>query len=305
MSFGSIEDQPLIVSALKRALETNRLPHGLLFLGPRGAGQRRAAVELAKALFCGNKKSSEACDACVQCRQADSLVHPDLVVLEPAPGSSVIKVEEIRAVIARAYLKPLQASAKVFIIDPADSMNEVSQNAILKTLEEPPGKTFFVLIAAGAEGLLPTVRSRVQTLHFLPVRRKASDGESEKLDSQVFKFILHEIDGLGGVEGGGSLSVPDLSKRERADVAELLNFLTERFRELLLLRIGADEAAGVPRSQELERYADAFEEDELAERIELLSEMREKILSNLNTKLVMSVLWDTLIQAKRGRYAGK
>ena len=291
MSFKELaERQSAVTGRLVSTLRKGRLPHAILFSGPPDAGQRQAAAELAKALFCENASDSQVCGVCVHCRQVDANTHPDFFTLGPEDDSRVIKIEEVRALIGRANLKPFQASAKVFVIEPAECMNDFSQNALLKTLEEPPGKTFFILISYASEKLLPTVRSRVQTFYFLPPEEmSAGDPELEEDKRLVLQGVLH---GLGR---GAGLSVPDLSKHEREEVTQVLDFVIGVFREMLLLHEGAGKmvAPSVDRSDR-ENAASRLGEERLLETLEILAEFREKIAESVNLKLALSVLWETL-----------
>ncbi|PIU39874.1 MAG: DNA polymerase III subunit delta', partial [Candidatus Omnitrophica bacterium CG07_land_8_20_14_0_80_50_8] len=166
MPFQKIANRPNVIPALRGAFEKGRLPHALLFQGPVNSGQREAAVELAKICFCENKKELAPCGSCAHCRQVNQNTHPDFFVLALGDEARELKVEAIRDLIAKANYKPFSACAKIFVIDQADRMNEIAQNAFLKTLEEPPGRTVFVLISSSPQQLLATIRSRVQTLHF-------------------------------------------------------------------------------------------------------------------------------------------
>src|SRR3989338_5118460 len=113
MSFNEIEGQDEVVEFLKKALEKNHLPHGLLFQGPANTGQRKVSEELAKMVFCENKKEGDSCGACIHCLQVGKNRHPDFIVLGPGEASAVIKVEETREIMGKANLKPFQASGKV------------------------------------------------------------------------------------------------------------------------------------------------------------------------------------------------
>ncbi len=288
MSFQKINNQPGVVAALKSALEKERLPHALLFQGPENSGQREAAAELAKAIFCENKKGSEACGSCYHCRQIDQNAHPDFFVLELAEDARELKVEEIRNLISRANFKPFSASAKVFVIDRADRMNDIAQNAFLKTLEEPLGRTVFVLISSSPQQLLATIRSRVQTLHFMPIADvQASDPDQQKFIRSVLEYVLYHAD--------QPLKAPDLSKLSREELSGIFDRLMEFYRDLLLIKAGAAEVLGSEEGLfEKERLSQNFNEEELEKRIEFFSEMKEKISENLNVKLVLSFLWETL-----------
>lgn len=291
MSFSSLKVQPRVISILKGALRSSHLPHAFLFSGPVDSGQRQVAFELAKAVFCENKKDFESCDTCFHCRQVDKASHPDLMIVEPAEDSRFIKIERIRELIGMANLKPFQANSKFFVIDSAEKMNEDAQNALLKTLEEPQGRAYFILITSSQDELLPTVRSRTQILGFVPDSvRTELDPDVEKLKKEVLSYALRAED--------SQQRPPDLSKTDRETIAGVLDFLMEYFRELLLLRVGAGELIGASLSLgEKERRAGEYHEETLEQKIEILSEFKEKIRQNVNIKLAQSVLWDSLGKA--------
>ena len=285
MSFKDIKDQPAVVSTLESALVNNRLPHALLFAGPRDAGQLEAAFALTKALFCENRKGAESCGLCVQCRQVDQKSHPDLVVLEPEEDSRFIKIEAVRELIARANLKPFQANSKVFVIDGAERMNETAQNALLKTLEEPEGKTVFILISSSSDELLVTIRSRAQTLYFVPAGNAGeTDPETQELQKEILGYLLY-----GASQGA---KTPDLGKVDRETLGTVFDFLIAYFRDALLIGAGAGKILVAPQNlSEKEVLARSLGPEPLTEKIELLSEFKEKILESANVKLALSVLW--------------
>ena len=280
-----------MIEALKRAMEKDRLPHALLFQGPAGCGQREAAAELAKAIFCENKKGLESCDACYHCRQISQNTHPDFSLLEPEEDARDIKVEEIRQLIERASFKPFSANAKVFVINQAERLNTIAQNAFLKTLEEPLGRTTFVLISSSPEGLLATIRSRVQTLHFVPVTvPQPLEAEDGQLIRAVLEYVLQYF--------SEPLKAPDLSRLSREELSRVLDRLMEYHRELLILKQDAGEILGDQETLfEKEKFSKQFSEEELEERIEWFAEVKEKINENLNVRLTLSILWDSLASA--------
>ncbi len=291
MSWAELSRQSHIVSVLKGALEKNRLPHGFLFLGPAGSGQMEMALELTKTLFCADPKDLNACGACLHCRQVDKRSHPDLMIFEPEGDSATIKIEAIRDLIGKANLKPFQAACKVFVIDQAECMNDIAQNALLKTLEEPQGRSFFILITAHPDLLLETIRSRAQTLNFRPAETKDEWEEEEaQLRNEVVSYALNVIG-----TGGGGAAAPDLSKTDRQLVARILDDLIDTLRDALVLKIGVNDilsrADDLPAKRAL---AGRLEAEELEEAIERTAEFREKILNNVNVRLATGVLWESL-----------
>jgi len=169
MRFDDFIGNRTILARLRTRLREGRFPHGLLFGGPEGVGKRTAAVMFAKALNCSEAESGDFCDACAQCRKIDAGVHADVVLVRPEEEGSAIKIAQIRDLLETLALRPLEGKHKVYIIDPADAMNDAASNALLKGLEEPPDDTSFMLVSSNPQALLATVRSRCQTYPFGPL----------------------------------------------------------------------------------------------------------------------------------------
>jgi DNA polymerase-3 subunit delta' len=173
MPFRSIIGHRRIVSLLARALARETLPPALLLAGPAGVGKRRLATALAEAINCLNPLSPdglerEACGVCASCKRIARGVHPDVIIVEPGDSGS-IKIEQIRDVVERAGYRPFEGRRRVVIVDEADALVQAAQHALLKTLEEPPSASVFVLVSSMPDALLPTVRSRCPRLRFGPL----------------------------------------------------------------------------------------------------------------------------------------
>ncbi len=183
---------PWLEQPLGEALRTRRA-HALLIHGPQGVGQFELALALAQAWLCDAPDApvakARACGVCASCRLVQARSHPDLLVVLPealreslgwsidAQGddgmaektakskpSKEIKVEAVRAVVAFAQTSSARGRGKVVVLHPAERMNAVAANTLLKTLEEPAGDMRFVLSSARPDALLPTVRSRCQAV---------------------------------------------------------------------------------------------------------------------------------------------
>lgn len=140
-----------------------RLSHAYMLIGPDGDGRERAVKRLAASLLCAEPDAP--CMRCRDCRKIMNGVHPDLIAVERQTDDKgrlrqEVLVGQIRAVTSDAYVAPNEAIRKVYVIREADRMNTEAQNALLKALEEPPGHACFLLCAAAADALLPTIRSR-------------------------------------------------------------------------------------------------------------------------------------------------
>ena len=165
MPFRDVTGHRRVVELLLRAIGRDALPPSLIFAGPDTAGKRSTALALAQTVNCTAPRDGDACGACVQCTRIARHVHPDVTVVEPGDSGS-IKIEQVRDVVDRAGYRPFEGKRRVIIFDDADALVVAAQNALLKTLEEPPSASVFVLATSRPDMLLPTVRSRCIRLTF-------------------------------------------------------------------------------------------------------------------------------------------
>jgi len=162
-----------IVSLLSRAVAHDTLPPSLLLAGQSGIGKRRVAMTIAATVNCLQPRTTpeferDACGECASCRRIGRGVHPDVILIEPG-DTGTIKIEQVRDVIDRAGFRPFEGRRRVVVVDEADAMVAPAQNALLKTLEEPPSASIFILVSSLPDALLPTVRSRCPRLRFSPL----------------------------------------------------------------------------------------------------------------------------------------
>jgi len=173
MPFRDVIGHRRIVALLARSIARESLPPSLIFTGPAGVGKRLTALAVAQALNCLAPTSTaafeiDACGACAACTRIARGVHPDVLIVEPGDNGS-IKVDQVRELIDRAAYRPFEGRRRAVIIDEADALVTAAQNALLKTLEEPPSRSVFTLVTARPDALLPTVRSRCPRLAFRPL----------------------------------------------------------------------------------------------------------------------------------------
>ena len=145
----------------RRALGRGRLSHAYLFVGPQGSGKGLFARELAKALFC---QDGEPCGACPSCLAVEHGNHPSVYVYGPAPGKQIVDIDTVRELSERTHYRT--SKVLVSILEGADLLNEPAANALLKTLEEPPGDALLILTARSTGSILPTIVSRCHRVLF-------------------------------------------------------------------------------------------------------------------------------------------
>lgn len=181
---------PWLEQPLQDALRRQR-GHALLIHGPQGIGQFELALTLGQAWLCETDAPKKPCGTCASCRMVQAHSHPDLLVLLPealrealgwgsdeeaseskAKPSKEIKVEAVRVAVTFAQSTSARGRGKVVLVHPAERMNAISANTLLKTLEEPPGVARFVLSCGAPDALLPTIRSRCQAV---PMALPATD----------------------------------------------------------------------------------------------------------------------------------
>jgi DNA polymerase-3 subunit delta' len=193
MPFRTITGHRPLLALLARATARGTLPPSLVFAGPEGVGKRLTATALAQALNCerpvkyGRQKTedgtedgtedtgNDACGECAACKRIARGVHADILVIEPGE-SGAIKLDQVREAIDRSAYRPFEGRRRLVVIDQADALIPEAQNALLKTLEEPPPASVFVLITDRPDVLLPTVRSRCQHLRFGPLTAREVAG---------------------------------------------------------------------------------------------------------------------------------
>jgi len=177
-----------------------RLPHALLLVGPSGLGKKQFAESMARSILCMQPSSTgEACGECHGCCLLKADAHPDFIKVSPETGQ-MIKIDQIRDVITSVSETPMQGGFRVIMITPAHAMNLAAASALLKTLEEPAGRTLFILISDNNLRLPATISSRCQNIIFaIPERTHALEWLQAQLDQSSLlieaELLLHLADG--------------------------------------------------------------------------------------------------------------
>ena len=181
-SFKDVVGHKDILKYISSAVENNRVSHAYILNGERGSGKKMLANLFAMTLLC-ETGDNEPCGKCHSCKQAESGNHPDIIrVTHEKPNS--ISVDDIRTQVNNTVdIKPYQGPYKVYIIPQADMMTPQAQNAILKTIEEPPSYAVFLLLTENAETLLPTINSRCVMLKLRNIK-----------DTLIKKYLMENLE---------------------------------------------------------------------------------------------------------------
>jgi DNA polymerase III subunit delta' len=257
--------QRRLAALLARSVARDALPPSLIFSGPAGAGMRDMAIAVAQSLNCltptGEGEERDACGTCAACTRIARGVHPDVMVVDPSDSGS-IKVDQIRDVIDRAGFRPFEGRRRVVIVDDADAMAGGAQNALLKTLEEPPPSSVFILVTTRPDMLLPTVQSRCPRLRFQAAEREPVDEEAREIARDVLAQAAATDDAGRRIEAARDLLAKTGAggRTDRDQLASHLQAMAALLRDIEVLSTGANAEmlANADVRPDLDRLATSF-----------------------------------------------
>lgn len=317
-TFEEIRGNTPLVEQLRRSAASGRSSHAYLFLGGAGAGKRLIANTFAKALQCEGEKRP--CDSCKSCHAFNHGNHPDVIYFQPLKNGKTYTIEDVREQLLETVdLKPFQYEKKIYIIEKADTLNIQSQNALLKTLEEPPAHAVFLLLAERAEAFLPTILSRVVVMkirplsaetiadylmqaghlaeesHILSVYAQGRIGQAlELVEDEGFREMRQDI--LGKLEALPSMSEGDaylLAKDFEVYKNDLrfLDIMELWYRDLLMAKSLREEGYLIQRDKKDAIFRAAKEPAALlAKKAAAVRTARMRLAQNANFRLTMEVM---------------
>ncbi len=291
MSISDIRHQARAIDTLQRGFQCDRLAHGYVFSGPEGIGKELTARQFAKVLLCGhrqkikqNEKSTmeswlDSCGSCQSCKLVDASTHPDyhliykelitLISGKERHKATELGIDVIRQeLVDKAQLRPSLGDAKVFVILEAHKLSRSAQNAMLKTLEEPPPGTYIILVTQRLGDLLPTIRSRTQTVRFGLltdefVTKMLADAGADGLQQRFFSKLVPGQAGLAlelyelGVYDLNERLGKDLAVLELASSDDLAQWVSDQSKELVekMQAVYGQDVIAKPSESELTRMA--------------------------------------------------
>lgn len=322
MPFRDITGHERPIAILKAALSHERLAHAYLFHGEAGIGKYLTATRLAQALYCervSDAADPDSCGICRACQQVAARTHPDYVVIEPDRelATPQIKIEQVRDLEQQFIYRPLMGERKICVIDDADRLTIGAANALLKTLEEPPGHGLFILVTSRPHALPITVRSRCQSLRFTtPARTQVEAALILKRDIPPEEARFLAVVTENRIGEALTLDVADLRARQRecleiVDPAtlssvtacltiaesfakadrgpEVLSWLSRWIRDLVLLLVGGDRDQILHGDQlpQLTAYAAKADVSRLLDLLKDLEQTQQQATRHLNLHMAL------------------
>ncbi|MDO4464669.1 MAG: DNA polymerase III subunit delta' [Bacillota bacterium] len=324
--FVDIVGQEQLKEHLENALTTNKVSHAYIINGERSAGKEFIAKTFAMALQCENRQGIEPCQECHSCRQALSGNHPDIIFITHEKPNT-ISVDDIRSQInGDVAIKPYSSPRKIYIMNEGEKMTVQAQNALLKTLEEPPEYAVILILTTNANSLLPTILSRCVVLNMKPVRdeqikrflMESMEVPSYKADictafargnvgkarmlakSEEFDKVKDEaitlLKYIGEMEINEIVAAIKKINEYKFDVNDYLDILSIWYRDVLMFKATHDANNLIFREeiQYIRKVADKSTYEGIEEIIDALEKSKQRLTANVNFDLTMELLLLTI-----------
>jgi DNA polymerase-3 subunit delta' len=306
---------------LQRAMESNHVSHAYILTGEEGMGRKSLANAFAMTLLC-EKGKSDPCMDCHACKQIMSGNHPDLIyVTHEKPGS--IGVDDIRRQINDTIMiRPYSSYYKIYIVDESEKMTAQAQNALLKTIEEPPSYAVIMLLTTNQEAFLPTILSRCIQLKLKPLTdsvvksylvgtlgigeikaeiyaafARGNLGKAIHLASSedfqlMYKELIHMLEHLKDMDIVELLSYIKKLKDEKLDIQDCLDFMQIWYRDVLMYKVTKDMNLLIFREeyQTMKRMSEASAYDGIEKILKAIDKARIRLDANVNMELAMELM---------------
>jgi len=318
------------------ALQHGKIPQAFLFSGLTGTGKKTAAIAFAMACNCREmqrpqakayagsndagdhgKNNYEPCGLCSSCKKIIAGTHPDIHIVKPT--GSVIKVEQIRSLCRKLTLKPNEALVRLALIADAHLLNQEASNTLLKTLEEPPEHTVFILTALQASDLLPTIVSRCRHIRFNPISNQnlasllinrygndvmqaeviatMADGSfavaMEMAESNWIKkrnWIIEQINLLPKRPIRLSLAFSEILSKNKKWLADALFILKIWYRDLVIVRFSSENVVNKDLLENIRTESSQTTVEKIIAKIRAVEEAEQRILLNTNLRTTLDGL---------------
>lgn len=322
MPFADVIGQDGPKKKIRTALAQQAIGHAYLFSGDEGIGKRLMALRFAQALSCETPPSSSQPDSCGQCRACEQIasgIYPDLLIIEPEQDKAnpQIKIDQVREIERHVIYRPLLSERKICVIDDADRLTANAANAFLKTLEDPPEHSLFILVTSRPLRLLATVRSRCLTLKFSPATPEQFEGAlalKQAMATEDARFLARVCGNRIGVALRTDLSelrslhdrffelcrpetlahstavlqqAEELSKTQ--PFPDVIDWLSHGLRDVLLMTLGTEPDLLLHQSQIplLQQIAESLTPTDVVDLLDVLQTLEQAPTHNLNLQLCL------------------
>lgn len=319
--FKDIIGHEQIIEHFQNAITMEKISHAYILNGPDKSGKMMLAEAFAAALQC-EKKGTEGCLECHSCRQAASHNHPDIKYLTHEKINTV-SVNDIRKQINQdIVIKPYSSTYKIYIVDEAEKMTVQAQNALLKTIEEPPPYAVLLLLTTSQEAFLPTILSRCIQLKLKPLRDEMvrdylmEKGQTDKSDAEIYvafargnlgraisiadsedfrvmnEEILKMLKNIHRMDISEILDFIRMLKEDKVDIEECLDFIQMWYRDVLLYKVTKDEKILIFKNEcnSISEISDHSPYDGLEMILDSIGKTRRRLHSNVNMELIMELM---------------
>ena len=323
--FNAVAGHERIIKSLRESIKNDMTSHAYIFCGNKGSGRNLTAGAFAKTANCLSPINGNACGKCPSCIQFESGNNPDVFYVKATKTIS-ISVDDIREqIVNEVKIKPYSYKRKIFIIDKADTMTSQAQNALLKTLEEPPKYVLIILIAENTENFLPTVLSRCVMMKFSPISVNliknylinncamneddaafyaeysvGSIGEALRLSDdenfyQMRNDIISCLDRLDTMDFVSAMLMAKEMEKYKA-YSEHFDIMYMFYRDVFCMRLFKDDRYVIQKDKIglIEKKAKNLNEQTIAKRLDFIMDIKKKIRQNTAFRLSMEVLFMNL-----------
>lgn len=324
--WNDIIGQSQLTDNLKNAVKHNKISHAYLIQGEKLSGKKMIADIFARALQC-EADGSKPCNCCRACRQSMNGNNPDIIYVEH-DKPNVISVDNVRQQInGDIVIKPYSSSHKIYIVDEAEKMNVQAQNALLKTLEEPPEYAVILLLAVRAEAMLPTILSRCVVLNIKPASdaairtylmdkakipdyrvgicasfargnvgravQLASNDDFDDMKSEVLDIMKRIPDMEINQIAERVKNIAEEKKKEKLDIDDYLDLCFTWYRDVLLYKACRDAEHIIFREElsEISKAAARYSYEGIERIIRSIDRARSRISANVNFDLTMELMF--------------
>lgn len=324
-TFKDIIGQEQLKEHLQNAISMNKVSHAYIINGERSSGKEFVAKIFAMTLQC-EKQGTEPCGECHSCKQAMSQNHPDIIFVSHEKPNT-IGVEDIRNQINNdIVIKPYSGPRKIYIMNEGEKMTVQAQNALLKTLEEPPGHAVILILTANVDAFLPTILSRCVVLNMKPVADElvkkylmselhvpdykanicvafargnigkakllASSEEFEKVKEEAITLVKY----INDMETNEIVKAIKKISEYKLDVNDYLDILSVWYRDVLLYKATRDINSLIFRDelQQITRVADRSTYEGIENIVNALEQAKRRLQANVNFDLTMELLLLTI-----------